>query len=378
MVELHAYYGGDTCASYFTMDAVVPVITNYELNIICTDTGGYQVNLINTSDVVNGPLSSWNHAWSINPLPGGPLVASSTNQNFNAVPGLVAGQSYVLTFNESLSYTYGTQSINGNCTLTDTLSVPDSLIADFILPTTVCEDISLPFADSSAGDISLWTWNFGDGSGMVNQHTSKTYTTAGTYNVQLHIQDEYGCADSITKPLMIQPNNLSGTLDVSPSQPMCPDTASITFTNTTSPGTAPYSYLWNNGSTGLSVETTQTSNHYVTLTDLYGCETTFGPATVEVINLPTPIIWGDTLLCQSEVFSLSANYGSAYTYAWYVNFNGAGFIPSSTSSSFVAPSGLFAGSYQFYVEISQGGCTKTSEMFNLTVLPNPSSSCYCV
>lgn len=371
MVELHAYYGGDTCSSYFTMDAVVPVISSYELNISCTGTGGYQTDLINTSDVVNGPLSSWNHNWSISQLPGGPLVTSSTNQNFNAVPSLVAGQSYLLTLNESLTYTYGSQLINGNCTLTDTLTMPDLLVADFILPTTVCENISLPFLDNSTGDISAWTWDFGDASGILNQNTSKTYSAAGNYTIKLVIEDEYGCADSIMKPLVIQPNNLSGTLNVSPTQPMCPDTATVTFANTTSPASAPYSYLWNNGSTGLSVTTNQTSNHYMKLTDLYGCETSFGPATVEVINIPSPVIIGDTLLCQREPFALTANYGNSYTYTWYANMYGSGFSIVSTSSSYANLYGLYPGTYPFYVEISQGGCSQTSDIFELTVQPNP-------
>lgn len=361
-VELEGTYGPDTCNSYFTFDVVVPVMSNYELNIACVG-NTHQINLINTTDVVNGPLSMWNHNWSLNTIPGGALAASSTAQDYLTVTGLTPGDDYVLTLSEALTYTFGSQTINGNCVITDTISIPETVVADFALPATVCEDLSLPFNDLSVGSIATWEWDFGDGSSILADNTEKTYVDPGTYNVELLVGDEFGCIDSITLSITIQPNNLSGTLAVSPVQPMCPSTiATVDFTNTTSPSSAPYVYFWSSGATGTSVTTDQTSTHSVTVSDNYGCTQVFGPVTVEVLNIPQPVIEGEFELCPNDLLSLSANYGSSFDYAWQANSNGAGWVSQGTNSPYLNSfTGLPMGTHQFVVEISDGACSQFSD-----------------
>lgn len=369
-VELNGIYGGDTCSSIFQMDVVVPVISNYELNISCVG-NNYQIDLVNTSDVVNGPLSMWNHNWSLNELVGGGVAASSSAQNFNNVSGLTGGASYVLILNESLTYSYSGQTINGNCTLTDTIDVPQPVDASFVLPMTVCEDQSLPFVESSVGDISVWTWDFGDGSSIYSQNTQKTYVNPGTYNVELLVVDEYGCKDSVNQTLTIQPNNLSGDFSIAPVQPMCPSSvATINFNNTTTPASSPYMTVWNSGATGSSVTSSQTSTHFVTLTDNYGCEKFFGPAVVEVSNIPVPVIEGEANLCIYEDLYLTANYGGQYSYSWEMN-NGSGWTPIGLDLPSLYYFGSASGTIDFRVTVDNGTCSETSAPFNLTVHSNP-------
>ena len=63
------------------------------------------------------------------------------------------------------------------------------------------------FTDLSIGANS-WLWNFGDNAfnpDTIIQNPSHTYLDTGIFLVQLNIENEYGCKDSIAKPIEIRP-----------------------------------------------------------------------------------------------------------------------------------------------------------------------------
>ncbi len=86
-------------------------------------------------------------------------------------------------------------------------------LADFILtPTTGTAPESISFnamgSKSPDGQITSYSWNFGDGqtgSGLLIQHT---YTKAGTFNVQLKVTDNFGGSATKTKSIVIKANQL--------------------------------------------------------------------------------------------------------------------------------------------------------------------------
>ena len=47
--------------------------------------------------------------------------------------------------------------------------------------------LAVQFTDQSAGQITSWSWNFGDGTTSVQQNISHTYTAPGTYSVNLTV-----------------------------------------------------------------------------------------------------------------------------------------------------------------------------------------------
>lgn len=51
----------------------------------------------------------------------------------------------------------------------------------------------------SSDSISQWHWNFGDGDNSTAKNPSHTYTSSGTYDVQLIAISKSGCKDSVTK-----------------------------------------------------------------------------------------------------------------------------------------------------------------------------------
>ncbi len=71
----------------------------------------------------------------------------------------------------------------------------------------VCVNYPYNFLDesqSSEGAVSIWLWNFGDGSPFSSvQHPQHTYTAPGIYDVTLTVQTDFGCVDSISHQITV-------------------------------------------------------------------------------------------------------------------------------------------------------------------------------
>jgi PKD repeat protein len=52
--------------------------------------------------------------------------------------------------------------------------------------------LTVNFTDQSTGDITSWSWDFGDGATSTEQNPSHTYTDAGTYTVSLAVTGPCG------------------------------------------------------------------------------------------------------------------------------------------------------------------------------------------
>jgi len=60
------------------------------------------------------------------------------------------------------------------------------IIADFVgSPTSGTAPLEVQFTDQSAGEITDWVWDFGDGEASAEQNPSHTYSAVGTYTVSL-------------------------------------------------------------------------------------------------------------------------------------------------------------------------------------------------
>jgi uncharacterized protein (TIGR02145 family) len=64
--------------------------------------------------------------------------------------------------------------------------------------TTITEGESIQFTDQSTNEPTSWSWDFGDGSTSTSQNPSHTYSSAGTYTVELTATNDYG-SDTETK-----------------------------------------------------------------------------------------------------------------------------------------------------------------------------------
>ncbi|MEO0471121.1 MAG: PKD domain-containing protein [Bacteroidota bacterium] len=71
--------------------------------------------------------------------------------------------------------------------------------ADFFVDSPVCPGQNATFLDQSISDTSLvsWQWNFGDGSTGTGNPSSHAYASPGFYDINMIVEDFFGCADTI-------------------------------------------------------------------------------------------------------------------------------------------------------------------------------------
>ncbi len=93
-----------------------------------------------------------------------------------------------------------------------------SPIASFqATPTTGAAPLTVQFdaasSSDSDGQISLWSWNFGDGNAAIGASTQNTYTVAGSYTTTLTVTDDDGATNQATFDVSV--TALAATVSVS-------------------------------------------------------------------------------------------------------------------------------------------------------------------
>ena len=139
-------------------------------------------------------------------------------------------------------------------------------------------------------------------------------------------------------------NTLSA--DPQPLQAACPDENNGLGTVTVSGGTAPYTYLWDNGETTETASNLTAGDHTVTITDDMGCDIV---STVSIAENPAIVIMVDQVEPAVDnqnngSISVTINGGSpGYSFAWYLN---GGFDQYRRGSHRTSSRSLCAGSHR--------------------------------
>ncbi|WMW26243.1 S-layer protein domain-containing protein [Methanolobus sediminis] len=107
--------------------------------------------------------------------------------------------------------------------------------------------IEVQFTDSSSGNPTSWSWDFGDGATSTEQNPAHTYDVAGNYSVILDVSNNYG-SDSITKTnyiKVIEPNEepVASITSVSPNPATEGVSVSFSGSGTDNDGTVT-GYYW--------------------------------------------------------------------------------------------------------------------------------------
>jgi len=61
------------------------------------------------------------------------------------------------------------------------------------------------FTDLSTENVIDWKWTFGDGEGSFEQDPTHTYPDTGSYSIQLIVETSFGCADTISYTVKVEP-----------------------------------------------------------------------------------------------------------------------------------------------------------------------------
>ena len=247
----------------------------------------------------------------------------STNAS---ITGLAAG-TYTVTVTDS----------NG-CTTESTVTVDDSSspTASASGSGTTCGDENGNVTATATSGTAPYTYAWSNGSSDVMQ----SGLTAGEYTVT--VTDAAGCTGTASTTIL-ESNPISA--NASSTDTSCEEdngTASVEGAN----GTAPYTYLWFNGSTDSSVSGLIAGTYSVTVTDAVGC-TAVGSTSVEDSSSPTSSATSTDTTCGEDNGSASASAtgGTApYTYAW------------SNGSTEQNISDLVAGTYTVTITDAEG-CT---------------------
>lgn len=303
-------------------------------------------------------------------------ASTSTNvlcfgNNTGAINLNASGGTTPYTYNWSNSQT--TQNISGltagnyTVTVTDNRGCTTSAIYSVTQPAaTLTQSGAITHADcrgNSTGSVIL-TVNGGAAPYSYNwsnstSASSATALSAGTYNVT--VTDANNCTSSasytVTQPAAILSYNLTTHTSVS-----CYGLSNATATVSASGGTAPYTYLWSNGTTTASNNNIPAGTYTVTITDSKNCATT--SANIVISQPSAPLAAGIT---PENVKCFAGNSGtttttitggtSPYTYQW------------NTGATTSGLSGLTVGTYTV-TATDVNGCTATAS----ATLTQPSAS----
>lgn len=283
------------------------------------------------------------------------------------------------TFFVSLSagnYTVCSQSALG-CTVCAATAITDPapVVVTVSQDTTVCENGTATISASATGGSSFdFHWDFTNDLSATQNVTPAVLTTYSVY-----AENEFGCVSATESVIVDLHPPLSAS--ISADQTICPgDNAQIEVTASGGIG-APYTFNWSegtvetsNGTSIITVQPTDTTTYFVTVTD--GCETTpfDTSSTVNVAPLPVPqLTVSNPNQCEPAEFEVyySGDPGLAQSVTWIVN-NDDVFIDQNTI--YTGP--WMAGTYPIQMIVtSPAGCVDSATFSNaLHVDPVPIAS----
>jgi arylsulfatase A-like enzyme len=316
------FYGTRTASKVTSITETVTTYTSEILAATTTvcqiDCGGDASGAINL--YVNGGNTPYSFNW------GGGI----TSQNRS---GLGAG-TYTVTITDATGQTN---------TQTATITQPTmGIMATAMATNVVCNgntsgSIQLNFTGNTAGYSFLWN----DG------HTTQNRTNllAGTYSVT--ISDGNGCLTVVSKTIT-QPTAI--IINGSATNATCGSNNGAISLNING-GTAPFSFLWNNGLTVQNPSSLAAANYSVIVTDTNGCTSQFSTV-VNTLGAPIASSVATSVKCFGEATGsilLNINYGTApFSFLW------------NNGLTVQNPNGLVAGNYVVTVTDANGCTTITT------------------
>ncbi len=192
-----------------------------------------------------------------------------------------------------------------------------------------------------------YLWNNGDTSSLNNS------LSAGIYLVM--IADSNGCVLSLSDTLL----NLNPAIsyNFTTQQPQCMNGVTGNISVNVSGGLMPYQYLWNTNDTVNFIDSLQSGNYAVTITDSSGCVET-GYVLLSDSSVLNLIITGDSSFCSGDSIMLTGSYYSNSVYQWYVDSVA---ITSGDSNNYT----LFTGG-NYYLTLTNNCGTYSSSSIQVT------------
>jgi gliding motility-associated-like protein len=245
---------------------------------------------------------------------------------------------------------------------TDTIKV-DAVTGKFsTVPNPACLNTPFNFVDSSGSywsTISSWVWTY---NGITSTLTSPSYTftTTGTYPVNLKVTDGWGCFAIVDNNVTIYPPPV---VTASADTVVCVSDSAKLFAY----GANTYAWFPDPSLGCLTCNPTKASPSVVTMytvtgTDIHGCTDT-ATTTVGLRTLTIAKAWGDTAVCFGTPVHLFDTGG--YFYKWYPS---RGLSQDNIGDPIATP----PVTTNYMVVARLGSCIPDTDYVVVTVWPLPS------
>jgi PKD repeat protein len=302
-----------------------------------------------TIQLYGGPNGMTSYNWT---GPGG-WTSSAQNATRSGATLAMAGN-YTLTVTDSNNVTASNTTnviVNATPTANFSANVPSG-----------CAPLIVQFTDTSTGNPTGWSWNFGDGSNSTAQSPSHQYNNAGTYTVSLNVSNACG-SNTTTKSNYITVYPLPDCTITAPAA-VCALSTGNTASVPSAGVNATYNWSITGGTITAGNNTTQitwtagagaSANISVTITNGNGC-TCSSSQLVTINALPNATASSNSPVCEGATIEL---YGGPSGMASY-NWTGPnGFSSSLQSPSIPNATLAMAGNYTLTVTNSNG-CTASN------------------
>lgn len=236
----------DGCGGVQEIDFDLEVFDPPQANFNFTTNGCVTapVNFTDISNTGGRPVISW--AWNFGD---GNSASIQNPSHLYTTPG---------AYNASLSLITDVGCLSD--TATKTINLTQLPLAKFGVSIPRCAGKPITFTDSSSASggavLVKWTWNFGDGTPVINATTNSpqihNYISTGSYTVTLQVETSTGCQSTVSTQVINVTANPVANFTV-PGVCLPAGTANFTSTSTISSG-AITGYLWNFGDGNTSTQ----------------------------------------------------------------------------------------------------------------------------
>ncbi|MFT5288795.1 MAG: PKD repeat protein [Planctomycetota bacterium] len=272
----------------------------YSVLLTVTGPGGTDTELLVNGIVVNTPAPD--SSFSANPTNGdAPLVVQFTDTSSGSV------NAWLWDFGDgasstqpSPSHTYttpGTYSVR--LTVTGPGGADTELLSNGIVVDTPAPDarftanptngdapLVVQFTDTSIGSVTAWAWVFGDGATSSQPNPSHTYTTPGTYTVQLTATGPGGSdIEILSNGIVVDTPAPDASFNANPTNGDAP--LNVQFTDTSTGSITAWSWIFGDGASS----TQRNPSHTYTTPGTYTVQlTATGPGGADVEILANGIV----------------------------------------------------------------------------------------
>lgn len=258
------------------------------------------VNTTHTNEPCMGSASAYIVA-SASGGTGAIALSWSTSSSADSINGLAAG-TYTLTATDANS-----------CTVTDSVTITQPPVISFNDTHTnarCANDSDASISVNVTGGTPGYKYQWSNGS----QAQDVSHLTAGTYS--LTVFDANGCNATLNSIVVTQPLAITASINTTSVGCYGGSTGGATVTSTG--GTFPYQFHWNNNSSADHISNVTAGNYTLTVTDANGCTQT---AQATVGTVPPMVLTGasNPVVCSSAFTDIAlsiANGTSPYTYEW--------------------------------------------------------------